>query len=453
MFDRECVAGTAPIHFLQYRPLKRTILALIAAAFLAPGVDAASTSGRFTTAFYSFERAFQDTATVGSLRAYQTGRLKIKGIGQREALSFQAYGRVSHDFQDYRSSDPAYRLYHAYFRWDDPKERFQLLLGRQSVFSGVGIGRIDGARISGKLRGIRLEAYGGALVYGGQEGLGSLARASMVGVRVRGEIRGTGIGVSAFRRSRELTPYTSQARIIEGLPGTEIRPGEVEQQLIGLDVSRTAGRLLANIRWDISTPNGWETRRFEADLKYRVAGWTVGGSFLYRTPYVDQNSVFSVFTQSSNKEVGFRVSRRVNRHLALFTDLVRTGYDGAVGYRAYAGVNVLNGTLGYVRRSGFAGSADGLTGVIRHRLSNSLLATLSSGYSRFLTHSGTGTRSRIWSNTIGIVYRPGRALSLSFQGQSLSQNLESTVSDPFPGAGHDLRLFVSAATWFFRSGR
>jgi hypothetical protein len=172
---------------------------------------------------------------------------------------------------------------------------------------------------------------------------------------------GASAGISFFRRSREIEPYISSAREAAGLPSREIRPGEVEQQMLGIGLNRRFGRANASVRWDLSTPQSLKTRRFERILRLQQSGWTVSGEFLYRTPYVDQNSVFAVFTQSSNQEISFRASRRFNRHIGLFSEVTRLTYDDDEGYRLNVGMNLLNGYVGYARRTGFGGGR--LTGL------------------------------------------------------------------------------------------
>ena len=432
----------------------KLLLLLLSAGWFSPSEVNAATTGRFTTAVYSFERAFQDTITSGSLRGYQTVRLKATELGARPELSFQTYGQFSHDFQDDWDSDPSYRLYHAYLRWDDARDRYRLTLGRQTVFAGVGVGRIDGLRLRVLPRkSIRLELYGGALVYGGQEGLRSLDRAAMFGGHLLlSDLLGSTVGVSLFRRSREVDSYTSGIRQLYGLQPLEIRPGEVEQQMIGLDLNRRVGPTSLNMRWDLNTPKSWKTRRFEGNLRYRKAGWSFSGSYLYRTPYVDRNSIFAVFTQSSNQEVSIRANRRFSRHFSLFGEVSLVAYDGEDGYRANLGVNIFNGYVGYVKRTGFGGSADGLTGVLRYRLTPRISTSGSIGLTRFRTYLGSDVRSRVLANTLGVTVRPSSKLTVSIQGQSLSQDLQTTAEDSFSGAGHDLRIFFSASTWFFRMG-
>lgn len=413
----------------------------------------AAVTGRFTTAFYTFDRALQDTATTGALRGYQSGRLKFTDLGARPELSFQAYGRVSHDFRDAAASDPAFRLHHAYFRWEDSADRFRLTLGRQTVFAGVGIGRIDGvrARLGAGSR-VRVDLYGGSLVYGGREGIRSPAEAHMVGAHATLDAGRSTVGASVYRRSREVDPYESSARIFRGLGALDIRPGEVEQQMVGFDLNHPFGPAVLNLRWDLSTPGGLETRRFEAHLRANRAGWTASADFIYRTPYLDANSIFAVFAASGNRELTLRLNRRFNRHLSLFSEMSRVVYDAADGYRLSVGANVLNGYVGYARRTGFGGASDGLTAVLRHRFNPVLWASATSGWTRFRTYAGDDVRSRMFANTLALHYRPVSRLNLTVQGQSLSQDLVNTAADPFSGAGHDFRLFVSASTWFFRKG-
>jgi len=435
--------------------LKKTLIFLLTLFLLSPEARATTYSGRLTTAVYSHERADQDTVKSGSFRAYQSAQLKLANLRSRPELSFQAYGRISDDLLDAPSSDPAYRLYHAHLKWMDARDRFRFTLGRQSIFAGVGVGRMDGLRVRvAPTQYLRFDFYGGALVQGSSEGLSSFSSAKLIGAHlVLADVLGWTAGASGFRKSRESEAYLSPARVAGGLPTLEIQAGEVEQQMIGFDLSRKVGRLALVSRWDLSTPQSLKTRRFEGVVRFADSGWMVSGAFLYRRPYVDQNSVFSVFTQSSNQEFTLRASKRFNRHLGVFSEVSRIAYDDDQSYRVNLGINVLNGYVGYSRRSGFGGAADGLNGRIVYRLNKKLTSSASMGLTSFRTYSGTGLRSRVMSNTVGLSYRAHKKLSLTLQGQSLNQDLEATSADPFTGAGRDLRVFFSASTWFFHKGR
>lgn len=417
-------------------------------------VNSASLAGRFTSALYRFERSFQDTATASSFRGFQSGRIRVLDLGRRE-VSFHAYGRVAHDFSDDVASDPSYRLYHGYLRYRSLTRRLTLKAGRQTILVGVGVGRIDGIRGSGRLGSIgTLDLYVGTLVASGAEGIRSWREGHMFGGRFVGApVAGTTVGVSVYRRSRRGIAYASEQRVLAGLPGLEIRPGEIEQQMIGFDLKRGFGPTTVYARWDVSTPRKLRTRRVEGVLRYQGSRLTLSGEYIYRTPYVDQNSVFAVFTHAGNRETSVRGTFRVNRHLSLFAEGSAVDYDGDMGLRVNAGTSILNGYVGYTARRGFGGVSDGFIATLRQTLHPQVWADLSLNLSWFTTHDGGGSRSLVTSQTFGLHFRPARKASLSLRVQNLSQDLElSARPKPFPGNGLGLRVFVSASTWLFAKG-
>ena len=425
----------------------------ITALFLFAGSAAGTgVTGRFTTAVYTFERSYPDTVSRGDLRVYQTARFRVMGLGRSE-LSFQAYLRASLDLRHRAGNDPQYRFYHGYFRWEEGEDRFVLTGGRQLVLAGVGVGRIDGIRADVDLGGLgRLDAYVGTLVPVDREGVSGWGEGHMFGAHLMSSrLLETTLGVSFYRRSRQARPYLSSSRIAAGLGSLEIKAGEVEQQMVGFDLQRRLGRLLSlYLRWDLSTPGQLQTRRVEGVLRYYYHGFTLSGEVLYRKPYVDRNSIFSLFTHSSNREASFRGNYRFNRFLSLFGEVSKVDYEGDDGYRVNLGANVLNGYAGYIRRRGYGGVADGLTASLRYRVNRKVWLDGGFHLSRFRLYEGEGARSTVVTSTLGVTYRPGRHLSLSLQGQNLMQDLKlATRANPFPGMSHDLRFFFRATTWFF----
>ncbi len=420
--------------------------------FLAGSAGGTGLTGRFTTAIYTFERTYPDTVSQANLRVYQTARFRAMSLGRPE-FSFQVYGRASGDLLTPAGGDPRFLLYHGYFRWEDGQDRFRITGGRQLVFSGVGVGRIDGLRADLALgRFARLDAYAGALVPADRGGFQSWNDGIMVGVHLQTEqLAGTHLGASFFRRNRRSAPYVSQARLQAGLGTLEILAGEVEQQMLGFDARQDLGqRFNLYARWDLSTPDGWKTRRAEGVLRYQYENLTVSGEVLHRRPYIDQNSIFSLFTQSSNREFSLRGNYRFNRFWSLFGEASQVAYDGEDGYRVNLGVNVLNGYIGYTRRRGYGGVADGLTANVRYRFNRQFWTDGGMHYSRFRLYEGGGTRSTVVTTVLGLNYRAGRYLSVGLQGQNLMQKLNlATTANPFPGMSHDFRFFFRATTWFF----
>ncbi len=437
----------------------RWVCGIVALFLTAGSAGGTGVTGRFSTAVYTFERSYPDTVSRGDLRVYQTARFRVMGLGRPE-LSLQTYGRVSLDLLHRAGNDPRYRFYHGYLRWEDAGDRFVLTGGRQLVLAGVGVGRIDGVRADVDLGGLaRVDAYAGTLVPVDREGMNGWGEGHMFGAHLTSsQFLETRLGISFYRRSRQAMPYTSTSRISAGLGGLEVQAGEVEQQMVGFDLQRRLGRpLTLYLRWDLSTPGEWQTRRVEGVMRYHHRGFTLSGEILHRRPYVDQNSIFSLFAQSSNREVSLRGNYRFNRFFSLFGEFSRVGYEGDDGYRVNLGANVLNGYVGYIRRRGYGGVADGFTASLRYRLNREIWMDGGFHFSRFRLYEGEGARSTVATSTLGITYRPGRRLSLSLQGQNLMQDLKlATRANPFPGLAHDLRFFFRATTWFFKgpaSGR
>jgi hypothetical protein len=418
--------------------------------------EGAGITGRFTTAAYTFERSNPDTVSQGSFRLYQSARFRVMSLVRPE-LSFQTYIRSSLDFANKAANDPKHRLYHGYLRWQDIADRFELTAGRQLVLSGVGVGRIDGIRAKARLHHtVRLDIFAGTLVGARGEGVGNWSEGHMFGGRLSTtSVLSTRLGASFYRRSRRVEPFLSPARVAAGLSSLEIQPGEVEQQMVGFHLQRALGKRMSLYgRWDLSTPGGVRTRRAEGVLRYHHKGFTLSGEWLLREPYVDKNSIFSMFAQSSNQEISFRSNYRINRFLGLFGELSRVTYDSDDGYRLNLGLNLLNGYIGYTRRRGFGGVSDGFTSTLRYRIHKELWTSGGFNFTRFLLYDGEGQRSQVMSATLGMDYRPSRYLTLSLQGQSLAQNLKlATGANPFTGLSRDFRFFFKASTWFFRSNR
>jgi hypothetical protein len=418
-------------------------------------VECAGITGRFTTSAYTFERSNPDTISQGNFRLYQSARFRMMSWGRPE-LSLQTYVRGSLDLVNQAGNDPEYRVYHGYLRWKDSLDRFVVTGGRQLVMSGVGVGRIDGVRAKVELPGrVQLDTYAGTLVGTGGKGVGSWRDGHMFGTRLSFPAFNTLLSASFYRRSRKVKPFVSPARLAAGLGTLEIQPGEVEQQMVGLNLQRMLGRSLSLYgRWDLSTPDGLHTRKAQGVLRYHHKGFTLSGEWLYREPYIDQNSVFSLFTQSSNQELSTRSNYRFNRFLALFGGVSRVEYEGANGLRVNLGINILNGYVGYTRRRGFGGVADGFTANLRHRVHPEIWTSAGLNFSRFSLYEGDTTHSSVLSATLGLDYRPNRHLTLSLQGQGLTQNLKlATRANPFPGLSKDFRFYFKASTWFFHRSK
>ncbi len=112
-------------------------------------------TGQTRSSLYSYERLHHDgTDSDENFRFNQFLRLKLKGVSHKNTVSFNTYMRVSDDLSVDYSSDPNWRMYNAYFKWDTRASN--LSLGRQWLHLGPGSMTLDGVKLelggSGKLK-------------------------------------------------------------------------------------------------------------------------------------------------------------------------------------------------------------------------------------------------------------------------------------------------------------
>ena len=118
---------------------------------------------RLTTTAYMWQRQETPEISTNHLRAYQLAQLTLS----KGNLSFHAFANLSNDFREKQTDDPRFRFYNFYLNWRNIFNRFNLKLGRFAVYSGVGVGTIDGAYINAKIfKFLSANVYGGFLMPG-----------------------------------------------------------------------------------------------------------------------------------------------------------------------------------------------------------------------------------------------------------------------------------------------
>jgi hypothetical protein len=103
-------------------------------------------TGQTRSSLYSYERLHHDPADSDeNYRFYQFLRLKLKGVGEKNTVSFNTYMRVSDDLSVDYSSDPNWRMYNAFMQWDTRTSK--LSVGRQWLHLGPGSMTLDGVKL------------------------------------------------------------------------------------------------------------------------------------------------------------------------------------------------------------------------------------------------------------------------------------------------------------------
>lgn len=435
-------------------------LSLILVLCLPPGIFAVGVAGRFTTAAYTYEREIPDSLNTGAIRFFQTGSLTLTGLGSPRA-SLQTSLRTSLDLIHRAENDPSTRVYSAFWRWAGESVTFTG--GRQFISAGVGVGTVDGMRIAVRFKDyLRLDFYGGTLApLGRSRVFNAWDDGHMAGIHlVSKKMAGTTLGASFFRRTRRVEPYWS--RLGAGYPDSvwvdrvvlngsyEVRPNALDQEMAGLDIEKTVGPSSLYGWLDLGLAGPVRVRRGEVEYRFSAVRSTAFISYLFRSPWASANSIFSIFTQRPSHEVTGRGEVRISLAWGLSGDVSALSFAGRAGFRAGGGITLANGYLGYTLRRGYGGTSDGIGLEIRPRLGGKVWMDVGGHVESFRYEEGPGARSRVLSGTLGVNFRPTKHLSLSVEGQGLSQNLRTpTRLNPFPGLRHDFRFYFRASTWFF----
>jgi hypothetical protein len=164
----------------------------------------------------------------------------------------------------------------------------------------------------------------------------------------------------------------------------------------------------------------------------------IGLDYVYRRPQIDLNSIFSVFDQKSNHEIGLRASYRIVSPLRVFGRYTQVSYPGDRSQLLTLGFQFTQGYLGYNKRTGYGGQNDALVGNISLPLTKKLLVKLGSNLSFYRIVESQGNQQEALAFSAGLNYRPKSAFSLDIEGQELHNHSSSST----------FRLLILSSYWF-----
>jgi hypothetical protein len=414
--------------------MKRVLLNSTIALLGAPAVlFGAVVDGRVTASAYAFEGDPTDSTNATHLRSHAAVRLTASDFGVG-GLTLHSYLRGTTDLTESADSDPRLRVYNLYLRYRGSGLEFGA--GRQRVFAGVGYGTIDGARIDVQRAGLRLTAYGGALIPVADEGFNSPGDAHLVGARLStSRFAGIDLALSIADRERDPTAYAAAGRY-SGFVG-QLSP--VRRRVLGLQAQRRFGLHSLRGRFDYDLL-GETARRSEIGGRLGLSkDLALSAEWRHREPQLYEGSFLSVFPSQGYDEIGLRFSYRVTPDLALSARAATVAYDGDDSQRLGLSATVCqNVTVGYHRSQGYAGANDGLSGSLFYPLRRSLVVRAEldlASYERFEADERDGLVTAM----AGVTWRPSRTLTVDGQLQGLRN----------PSYDSDLRLLLRAS-WRFR---
>ena len=416
------------------------LIPLVVLAGISP-LRAQLISGRTITSFYTWKKF--DTVGVSRtyLRAYESVQLSasqdnvslhtfLQGA-MNGASSFGDLGRV--------------RVYNLYLTLANIGDAVDLDLGRQALYAGVANGTIDGLRATARLWDQRIRITGFA---------GATTSDDFTGVRKNihdnnsfgGQVTTTALedlqmGLSFMRRRQEQDPYwTVRARdtTFAALPYL-IANDPLAEEYGSADAYYTYGKLFSVYgRYDYDFLLS-RTSRGQGGARVNVTdNLTLTADYIYRSPRISYNSIFSVFTMNSVSEIEGGVEYGFTPRLRGFARLANVSYTDDRSHRWTVGLNTGYGSFSYSGSDGYAGQLQSVSLDGAYPLCNRMIIpTVGISYASYRL-STEDARDNALSVALGAVFRPANALSVDLQGQWLTNKI----------LAHDARLQARFSYWF-----
>lgn len=408
----------------------------------ASSISAQTINARFTTAAYTWEQQEIDSSKANHLRFYQLAQLSIGRLGLPN-LSFHTYVQLANDFAEKANDDPRWWIYNCYFDLKNVARAIDIGLGRQRIYAGVGYGTVDGMQLQYRLKDyFKIKFYIGTLA--------PLDKSTEVrdfnsdnltyGFHLTStKLKKLRIGLSYAHQSVEPIKYSSPG-IFTGTFRLDHPVSAWQKELIGLDIgSQINNKLRLNGRLDFNLA-AQNVKRGEFGGRYQFnRNFEIGLDYIYRTPFIDQNSIFSVFVLNPNQEIAFQGRYRWNEY-QFFVNAASVFFDGDNHLRLGFGCSWKSFYLGYHKRAGYGGDSDGLTLNVSYPLLPKLNVTLGSNLASYKLSEFSKDKDQAIAGVLGLDYAPTKNLTLQAEGQILNNKIFS----------HDVRLFFRGSYALFQ---
>jgi hypothetical protein len=401
-----------------------------------PAVD-----GRLTTGFYILERDPGSEGETHHLRLYESLTLNARRVGSPR-ISLHTQMTYANDLGDGFTDDPRFWVSSAYLNW---RHRFGFLhAGRQFVWGGAASGRLDGLR----LRAVR-EGWSVVDLFAGvrssldlRDGLDSWSDSHMFGGRWQWtHWRRTELAASFVQMSRAPKPYRAAGVYSEDDYWLHHEVSSLRQRLVGLEASQTISpRMALQGRLDFDLP-GKQVRLGELVGRWTAGRAQVSGEYVYRSPYIDANSIFSVIG-AANQEAAGRLYLGLGQGMGVFARVTHLFLDGDSGTRGTLGLRAGGGSIGLTAADGYGGDRWALTGFYAWRVHRTVRLRLGSNYGSYHPLGSDGDREDALVGTVGATWQPRAAFDLDAELQGLQNEMVDS----------DMRLMLRA-TYRFRTGR
>lgn len=427
---------------MRFKTLKLT---LVCFALLASSVMAQTFSGRVTSSFYAYERSDSIDNTSTHARGYQGFQFDFR----TKNILLRTFGQINSDFNTTLDGDGALRMYNLYLQWRNIANRIDVKLGRQPIFGGISSGTFDGGLIQVKAtKWLKFKAFGGGLLPDTQEMklIDDLDKNFLMGGQVS-YLPNDDLQLNAsynLKRQNRLGYNTRRADEYGNVFTTFIEPREQEYQLVSLDGYWRAKRDLTFFTRHDFDLNFDQLTRSEFNVNAAVnEKISLTGTYLFRSPLLPANSIFSVFNVANNSEIEAGVNYRLNQQMSIYFNSAAIMYDSDNSMRATVGCTRGNNSVQYFLRRGYAGVMDGVNLSSWYpMLAGKLMPNLMISWAKYKIDENVEDSINLFSGSLGVTYKPVRSISVSSQVYLLSNKYYEK----------DYRFLMRLQYWFFLRG-
>ncbi|MCS7229716.1 MAG: hypothetical protein RMJ81_04015 [Candidatus Kryptonium sp.] len=394
---------------------------------------------RLTTTAYMWQRYETPEAKTNHLRAFQLAQLTLS----KGNISLHSFVNLSNDFRERQTDDPALRFYNFYLNWRNIFNRFNLKLGRFAVYSGVGVGTIDGAYVNAKItKFLSANVYGGFLMPQNQKfSLNDDPRNNhMFGGQLKLSLGSLNASLSYFNQHRK--PKTYEALRADSLGDVfvqEINLTSSQYQIVSGDLNYEFSifEVYSRIDYDI---NNVKISRGEVSAGVNLFNkLKLSASYDYRDPRIPVNSIFAVFNYGVTKEIEVGIHYRISHLLRIYTGFSNVNYVDDKSQRIIAGFDAGYASINFAKRLGYAGELDGVSAQVYYPMFNNKFipnATLS--YASYKLWEG-GEKNKNLVVGLGANVKLNNAISFDIQSHYIQNRIYKS----------DFRIFFKFNYWLF----
>ncbi len=424
------------------------LFAAMGSLFGAGEARAQMVSGRFVTTFYSYQQYDTSNAAKLNLRGFEAMQLNF-GAGNYQ---LHTYLLATNDFITQLPNDPLLRAANLYFEARNVGNIVNLKLGRQPIFSRVGVSSFDGLSADARFLDdkISLVAFGGTLPPMNEtlELNSNLKDNTLYGAQAYySPIDNFRVGAAYVNKNfKPPSYYTYRLTELHGTPPVQdsilIDPSAVANQFVSGDLSYYSDRVSGYFRLDYDL-NFYDVNRTEVSFRYSpFRAFSANVGYFHRDARLPYNSIFSVFDHSGTDELDLGANFMFTSNISAYGSYSRIFYTGDNSNQFSIGTNIYLFSLSFSHNDGFAGNLNGVNAqFIYPFMDRKFVAIASISATDYKILQELTSTSRLYSGSLGLTYRPINLLSINVQGQYYQD----------PVYKNDFRGYLQVNYYFFKN--